>query len=37
VEICEQNSSGSGEGTVAGCCEHINEHSGSTEGGSFFD
>jgi len=28
---------GSGQGMVAGCCEHGNEHLGSIKGGKFFD
>jgi hypothetical protein len=31
------DSSGSGQGPVAGCCEHGNEPSGSIKGGEFLD
>jgi hypothetical protein len=34
---CGLNSSGRGEGPVAGSCEHGNEPSGSTKGGEFLD
>jgi hypothetical protein len=33
VGSCELDSSGSGYGAVAGCCEHDNETSGSIRGG----
>jgi hypothetical protein len=34
---CGLDSSGSGEGPVAGCCEHGNESSSSITGGGFTD
>jgi hypothetical protein len=37
VSRCGLDSSGSGEGPVAGSCEHGNEPSGSIKGGEFFD
>jgi hypothetical protein len=33
--MCGLDSSGSGQGPVAGCCEHGNETSGSIKGGEF--
>jgi hypothetical protein len=35
VGTCGLDASGSGEGSVASCCEHGNEPSGPTEGGEF--
>jgi hypothetical protein len=37
VAECGLNSSGSGQGPVAGCCEHGNELPGSIKGGEFLD
>jgi hypothetical protein len=37
VGRCELDASGSGQGPVAGCCEHGNEPSGSIKGGEFLD
>jgi hypothetical protein len=34
---CELDSSGSGQGPMAGSCEHDNEPSGSIKGGEFLD
>jgi hypothetical protein len=36
VGTCGLDSSGSGEGLVAGCCEYGNETPGSTKGGEIF-
>jgi hypothetical protein len=33
--MCGLDSTGTGYGPVAGCCEHGNELSGSTQGGEF--
>jgi hypothetical protein len=33
----DKDASGSGQGTVAGSCEHSNEASGSIKGGEFLD
>jgi hypothetical protein len=35
VGRCGLDSSGSGQGQVAGCCEYGNEPSGSMKGGTF--
>jgi hypothetical protein len=35
VQRCGLNLSGSGSGTVAGCCEHGSEPSGSIKGENF--
>jgi hypothetical protein len=35
--MCGVDSSDSGQGRVAGCCEHGNEPSGSVKGGVFLD
>jgi hypothetical protein len=35
--ICRLNASASGYGTVAGCCERGNEHSGFMKCGEFLD
>jgi hypothetical protein len=37
VRRCGLDSSGSGQGPVAGCCEHGNKPSGSITGGEFID
>jgi hypothetical protein len=37
VGSCGLDSSGSGQGPVAGCCEHGNEPSDSIKGGGFLD
>jgi len=37
VRKCGLDSSGSGQGTVVGSCEHSNEHSGSIKHGEFLD
>jgi hypothetical protein len=37
VGICGLVSSGSGQGPMAGTCEHGNETSGSIKGGEFLD
>jgi hypothetical protein len=37
VESCPLDSSGSGQGPVAGYCEHGNEPSGSIKGGVFIE
>jgi hypothetical protein len=37
VKRCGLHSSGSGDGSVAGCCEHGNEPSGFIKGGEFLD
>jgi hypothetical protein len=37
VGRCGVDSSGSGEGPLADCCEHGNETSGSIKGGEFLD
>jgi hypothetical protein len=34
---CELDVSSSGQGPVAGSCEHDNKHSGSIKGGEFLD
>jgi hypothetical protein len=35
--MCGLDSSGSGYGPVAACCEHGNDTSGSIKGGEFLD
>jgi hypothetical protein len=37
VERCGVDASASGDGPLAGFCEHGNEHSGSIKGGQFRD
>jgi hypothetical protein len=37
VGSCGLDASGSGYGSVAGCCEHGSEALGSIEGGKFLD
>jgi hypothetical protein len=37
LERCGLDSSGSGQGPVAGCCENGTEILGSIKGGEFFD
>jgi hypothetical protein len=37
VESCGLDDSRSGQGPVAGCCEHGNEPLGSKKGGEFLD
>jgi hypothetical protein len=37
VGRCGLDSSGSGQGPMAGCCEHDNEPLGSVKGGEFLD
>jgi hypothetical protein len=37
VGRCGVDSSGSGQGPVAGCCEDSKEPSGSRKGGEFLD
>jgi hypothetical protein len=34
---CGLDASGSGQGPVAGCCEHGSEPSGSIKGGEFLE
>jgi hypothetical protein len=36
-EECGLDSSGSGQGPVAGCCEHGDKHSDSMKGEEFLD
>jgi hypothetical protein len=37
VRKCGLNASGSGQGSVVGCCEHGDEPPGSVKGGKFLD